>query len=772
MHAPCCCHTHSVRDFRSRRSEWLRRCNPAIPIRWPQSEIILDRHPFIFSSLLSSDASSPTDSSIRARQRITMESMDTSRAVTRSFSLEPDEKHIDDLRVLHFSDSPWVPEDQLSPADGHRLERIAPSNSPAAERAIYASTTAGHLSEHTHSGSMSNANTVPASGYFDSPHDSSNTVKHPIPGPDYSGLPLLHNEYPPQAGSSPMFAATQLVDVARALRAHDEKAEDATGPPDWLGIFFDLAWTMTFSNLSNGTALTSVISLLNYGIFFSLAWMLWAAQVLYDTKYYSNDWFHRIMLLLQLVTFAALSAFTKDFDAFNKNIDPHAAPLDEFAAVNYSRKTNLGISALFAGARLLLVISYIRVLLHLPKYPSARKQRKRLVFQIVAYLASGIIFTVAFFVVKTHFNPSVRPIKLILWGTGLSIEILVYLFVPEVDGRLLVNVDTMGERISTLTTVILGEGVNGLGQTLILTASTTGFTVRLGGIILTLGLVILFAFLLYFDGLRRSTPSTRRRSRVNVLLHFPLHLAIIVLLQSLNNNLIFISMQDQLDTFLAQVSKSGADGSTDSLIKAFRNIGIDAQAIVEAGIVRQQQANGGQPTSDEDFNELNQMLSARAVLNIFQDFNEVSDEMAVGFSDYIYSYNSSARTDLGTFNPQLIGLMQAQLQNLDASSLWITLAAGAYLIGIALIALVNAWVPQHRYIWISSLGRAGMGLLVAAVTVLKVTPSIWTKLHDNGWLPATIAIAFITQFVLDQILIRVATNRHKRTWMNKRQRVL
>jgi len=111
--------------------------------------------------------------------------------------------------------------------------------------------------------------------------------------------------------------------------------------------------------------------------------------------------------------------------------------------------------------------------------------------------------------------------------------------VPEVDGRLLLNVDTMGERISGLTTIILGEGLNSLGQTLILMASSTGFNMKMGLIVFAVGLVVMFSFLLYFDGLRRRTPGTRRRSRINVLLHFPLHLAIIVLLQSLKNTLTY-----------------------------------------------------------------------------------------------------------------------------------------------------------------------------------------------------------------------------------------
>jgi hypothetical protein len=83
-------------------------------------------------------------------------------------------------------------------------------------------------------------------------------------------------------------------------------------------------------------------------------------------------------------------------------------------------------------------------------------------------------------------------------------------------------------------------GLNSLAQTLVLVVTAIGFSVKIAGVIFSIGLVITLAFLLYFDGLRKHTISTRNRSKINVLLHCPLHLTIIVLLQSLRNNLVSI----------------------------------------------------------------------------------------------------------------------------------------------------------------------------------------------------------------------------------------
>lgn len=74
-------------------------------------------------------------------------------------------------------------------------------------------------------------------------------------------------------------------------------------------------------------------------------------------------------------------------------------------------------------------------------------------------------------------------------------------------------------------------------------ASGTGFSPWIGPVIIAVGLVITLAFFLYFDGLRKRTLSTSNRSKLNVLLHFPLHMSIIVMLQGLRNNLISLVRQ-------------------------------------------------------------------------------------------------------------------------------------------------------------------------------------------------------------------------------------
>ncbi|EJD37325.1 hypothetical protein AURDEDRAFT_188092 [Auricularia subglabra TFB-10046 SS5] len=657
----------------------------------------------------------------------------------RSFTREPDPQSAEEIRVVPLSETPFVgaPKFDLTAEDEEKLERIAPSPPRTPESASLHKPQAPSYSE---------------------------SASAPMQ------LPLLSHAYPPRtppAAQEVRFPEPVVGLDAVALRERkDENAESTeTGPPDWLGIFFDLAWTTTFSNLTSNTELTTFSTLLSYAVFFILAWWLWAAQVSYDTKFYTNDWFHRAMLMIQLTIFGTLSAFTKDFNPFSTMVDPRKAPLEDFVKFQYARKSMLGISGLFAATRLFLVISYARVFYYLRKGTmEQQRQRNRILIQIGTYITSCLLFAGAFLVVKYNLTPASVWARLLLWLGGVGSEVLVFLFVPDVDGRQLRNVDTMGERLSSLTTIILGEGLNSLAGTLVLAASAIGFSAQTGGVSASATLVITFAFLLYFDGFKRRTLSMQNRSKLNILLHFPLHLAIIVLLEALKNTLVYSSLIGTTMWFLKRAEQpKGNEDADDAVVAAFRNVGIDFEKVIADGI-RQIRGNNftgyTQEQQDADINELVNKAFAQVFLNIFENFELADDDMRANFTTYIQAVGGAARSDdIAKEKFALEGVLDAKLADVQASALWIPLAAGAFLASLAFIAIVNAWVPKHRYIWASVLARAAMAVVVALLTLLRASPATWKSLQDQGLLGALVAVSFVTQFAVDHILIWFAVRR-------------
>ncbi|KAG8685491.1 hypothetical protein FRC11_010489, partial [Ceratobasidium sp. 423] len=84
--------------------------------------------------------------------------------------------------------------------------------------------------------------------------------------------------------------------------------------PTWVNLFYDLAWTATFSSLTQNGEFDSTWDTVSYAVFFVVVWWIWASQALYDTNFYTNDWFHLGSIFLQLGIFGLLAATTRGFD--------------------------------------------------------------------------------------------------------------------------------------------------------------------------------------------------------------------------------------------------------------------------------------------------------------------------------------------------------------------------------------------------------------------------------------------------------------------------
>lgn len=44
----------------------------------------------------------------------------------------------------------------------------------------------------------------------------------------------------------------------------------------------------------------------SYSIFFILVWFMWAQQIIYHTRFYTDDVYHRIILVIQFMLFGEI----------------------------------------------------------------------------------------------------------------------------------------------------------------------------------------------------------------------------------------------------------------------------------------------------------------------------------------------------------------------------------------------------------------------------------------------------------------------------------
>lgn len=546
------------------------------------------------------------------------------------------------------------------------------------------------------------------------------------------------------------------------VQGDEEEEIKAEAVPQWLELFFDLAWTVTFSGLTDNTPIKGPATILSYATFFVLAWWLWVSQVLYDTKFYTNDWFHRLMLALQFMAFVALSSFTDGFDVFNgitTDLDTHQ--VTEQAAQQYIKRSFSGIAFIFGVTRFLLAIQYMRVAALIKHRVGGN------IFMIISSLIfSGLLFFITFFILLAIPNgPGGRAghiFQFLLWATAILSEIGVFLYAS--DPRGILRHGAMSERLATLTTVVLGEGLNGLIDPLVAVAKSVGFGFAGALQIVCMASLVLFVFMLYFGSFDYRSAVTRWHQKLIILVHFPLQLSIILLLEGMKSVMGFLNLKQSLQFFIqANTAKPGETVDNAKIVKTFALLGIDFSATLVSGGPKPTSCNATvDPSSnDEDQTAIQRLrLYANGISKIYANFGALDADTQDKFNSYMSGDTSDVRDDLqqivdsngAVVLPKNIEVLVQAADKATVSPVnWIAVVAAAFLASLILLILFRDG-KRHRYFAWSILTRSVIAIALGLLFLLDFSPQKLEDLVDRGaFLPAVLSF-YILQYVTDYVV--------------------
>ena len=239
--------------------------------------------------------------------------------------------------------------------------------------------------------------------------------------------------------------------------AKAEKERRAT----WLELFYDLVFAAAVAEIgvslySNYTTLSSFLG--TVALFFPVCWT-WLGVTFYSARFETDDYIHRILILLQMAAAAALA------------LSIHGA-LGE---------TSFNFAISYAAIRGLLVIEYLRAG---NRVPAARQFAKK---YSKGFSISTIIWLISAFV------PA--PERFILWSIALGLDLAVTIFIGRKHLQLAPNIFYLPERMGLFTLIVLGETIFNLIHSLSGYKWDIGSTISMGA-----GLSIAFSlWWLYFD---------------------------------------------------------------------------------------------------------------------------------------------------------------------------------------------------------------------------------------------------------------------------------
>ncbi|KIO30446.1 hypothetical protein M407DRAFT_20506 [Tulasnella calospora MUT 4182] len=533
--------------------------------------------------------------------------------------------------------------------------------------------------------------------------------------------------------------------------------EETERPPEWLELAGDLAWTASFASVTSNTTVTEPISVWNYAVFFALTWHLWATQTTYDIKYYTNDWWHRGLFASQLAIYAILAAVSGSFnigweissDAMHPFTGNNTALTGKAIRENevLSMKNSLiGVNIVMFVSRMLLFVQYLRVIWY-------RRQSKQLwswrfYLPPASIFTAGCIFLGCFIMLqKSDGNKSVAVAQLTLWTLAITIQALAAAFTPEDDKNVLKSKSTLTPRLSTLTVIIMGEGLNGMCGNLRNSINSLGLTPKMVTEALSMLLVLYFVWLLYFDGFRVKAPSHRALEELWLWSHFPLHLSLIMLLEGIKNMFIATNVLGAIELLgdsLVKVVEFGTE--TGEFPKHPRMEAL----LLPVKMSWQQEVEDLTKLINEDTDDSYTAAIAQicrwfatGIHNIFLANPEAEFE----FSNYISSNDSVISDDFGGDDVLMTQFSVRYGKLMTYSHHWLLAMAGTVLLCMAILNVMQRR-PSNRFAWGYSFNRAVIGsilILIGGVTRKSVIPVYW--------LVPTITLVYSTAALVDWVVL-------------------
>ncbi|KIO30438.1 hypothetical protein M407DRAFT_5641 [Tulasnella calospora MUT 4182] len=548
--------------------------------------------------------------------------------------------------------------------------------------------------------------------------------------------------------------------------AEDEESER---PPEWLELAGDLAWTATFSSLTSNTSVTEPSAVWNYAVFFCLTWHLWATQTTYDIRYYTNDWWHRILFASQLGVYALLAAFSGSFniswqidtdatDVFKGNVTELTGQAMDANQEYLITKSFRSINALLFISRMLLFAQYVRVMWYRKR--TGQFWSWRFLLRPLSLLFAGGIFLGCFAIIKEDpDSKTVAITQLILWGIAVISQAIAGAFTPDDGEGALKNQSAMEPRLASLTVIILGEGLNTICGTLRHSMNSLGLSKTMAGQSLTMLLILYFTWLLYFDGFRIKYSPSKVLEELWLCLHFPLHLSLILLLEGVKNIFIAANVLESVNRLGAalsdaviQYSETGLFPQHPRLEKLLRVLQMSWQQEVN-DLVDAINKDAVLPTGDT-FNLDSQLWRwwGTVMHNLFLLYNDQPDpEAEFNFQTFAQSNDTVIAEDYNNpESPLFKSFTNQYFYQLEYSGHWVIAVGGTLILCMAILNTVQRR-PRNRSAWGYSSSRAIIGVML--IIFGGVTSKWTTKVGWYIWILPTIGIAYGVAVVVDWFIL-------------------
>lgn len=281
-----------------------------------------------------------------------------------------------------------------------------------------------------------------------------------------------------------------------------------------LELFFDLFFVANLATFTTYHAIVDHSSLFAYIGFFAIIWAAWFHTVLYDVRFENDSIYTRackIVIMIAFVGFALVGSAFAPGTAKGDNMS--------FRVLCYT----------LVMSRILFAVQYLVVGVFV-----AMSRRADLYLPIFLNALIYLIAAAAFGAMLPAFARG-KPVDesngiYSVWWIVMAIEAVAVIAISSIWRMLSFKKTHLVERMGLLTLIVIGEGAIGVTKTISRMMGKHGLASEGSAMVLCIVLILVGVWMMYFDNHPHGHFGTIKQ-QIWSLLHFPIHLAIVGLVE-------------------------------------------------------------------------------------------------------------------------------------------------------------------------------------------------------------------------------------------------
>ncbi|CAH0023770.1 unnamed protein product [Clonostachys rhizophaga] len=297
--------------------------------------------------------------------------------------------------------------------------------------------------------------------------------------------------------------------------------------PTLLEIFLDLFFAANYEVFGENHHVANHARFQAYVGYFCLLWLTWFIVALYDVRFVTDSIFARAMRAVQLGVLVGFTVITPKFDTTDQEA-----------------QTMRTTSIILSVSRFSLAAEYFCTLWSLRRYKTVRTP---LLIQSSLHVASAAILLGIAFI----FQEDEHSYAFMAWYFVAGFEALASLLLSNVSPTFGLTETHLMKRLTLMTVMILGASICEVAKSVVtIVKNPDAWDSRTIGHVTAAIATIYFIFLIYFDWIRSGYHLQPIRLQIWTALHFPFNLALVLLLQAVQQYVIWGKLVGQLNKAL------------------------------------------------------------------------------------------------------------------------------------------------------------------------------------------------------------------------------